>query len=237
MELTEVGGDGDASATRDEGMVASGVIAVVAIGLIALLFFAILPLLSGTEQSGRTQTSADAAALAGAGEIRTVVLDELGTVIRASGGVPFRGLIRAARGYGVAQSYAGSNGADLSEYRYDPWSDEVTARTNLREVAPNGDHAESLATASLGVELGNCVFASDRVVIGFEPVPTPGPTPSPSVSPTPTPTPEPEPVPIYGDEYRFRCPGFDSGARGEPGEVLTAAHDWLDAQLRPSLLR
>lgn len=70
-----------------------------------------------------------------------------------------------------------------------------------------------------------------------DPDATPTPTPGPTPTPTPTPTPPPEPVPIYGFEYRFTCPGYDSGALRDPGDVLTDAHRWLEDALEPRLVR
>lgn len=231
----------------DDGLAASALLVVGAVVVIGVLLIAVLPLLSGTEQSSRTQTSADAAALAGAAEVRRVVLDELGSVVRAEGGTSLSALLGPARGHGQAQLYAGRNGADVAGYGYDAWADEVTVRTRLREDGPSGGRSESLATAAVGVQLARCAFDRDEVIVGYEDPPEPEPEPEPTEppdpddpTPTPTPTPpepDPEPIPIYGWEYRFRCPGYDSGARDDVSVVLDGARSWLESALEPRLVR
>lgn len=225
---------------RDEGLATSAVVVAVSVALIGLLLVAVIPLLAGTEQAGRTQTAADAAALAGARDVRDLVLDDLDRVI-SDGGIGIGELLGPSRGLSAASAYASRNDADLIAYRYDALGDEVRVETRLREVAPNGDRARQEATAALGVELGRCGFDRDQVIVGYEPPPTPTPTPTPTPSPTPTPppTPEPppEPVPIYGWEYRFRCPGYDSGAHLDVLDVLSGARAWLDSALEPRLVQ
>ncbi|QTE29959.1 hypothetical protein [Pengzhenrongella sicca] len=221
-------------------------LAVVAVAIVGLLFLAIVPLLSGSEQSGRTQTSADAAALAGAQDVREYVLDQLHSVFTVGGWNSFGTLIGPARGYGAAQSYASANDAELITYSYDPSRDRFSVRTRLLAEAPNGDRAESLATASLGVKLGTCGIGRHTTVVGYEEEPTPEPPPDPPADPdpdesapptsSPTPTQTPTPVPILGFEYRFTCDGFDSGWSLEISDLLDDTADWLDDQLVPSLV-
>lgn len=231
---------------EDDGLVTSAVVVVVAVGVVALLFLAVLPLLRGTDQAGRTQTSADAAALAGAEAVREHALANLGSVIVLTGSVSFADLLGPSRGLGEATVYASRNDASVAQYRYDPLADEVYVKTASNDAPPrSGDHApgvtrtESEATAELGVPLARCTFDVTRVITGYEPPPTPTPEPTPTdpAAPTPTPTPTPTPVPIYGNEFRFRCPGYDSGASESLADVLDDARDWLDDALEPSLVR
>lgn len=228
----------------DRGLVTSAVVVVVSVGVVALLFLAVLPLLVGTDQKSRTQTAADAAALAGAESIRELVLDDLGDVIRPGGGVSFAELLRGSPGLGQAQFYAGRNDATVGDYQYDPYADEIRVVTRSTQAPPRSggepagiDRTEAVATAEVGVELAECVFSVSQKEV--EPVPAPEPpppAPEPTASPTPTPT--PTPVPVYVDEYRFSCPGLGSvPASLDLGDVLDDARALLDDALKPRLVR
>ncbi len=222
----------------DDGLATSAVLVVVSVGVVALLFVAVLPLLQGTEQAGRTQTSADAAALAGAQEVRRVALDHVGDVVL--GLTTYGALLGPARGHTQAADYAGRNGAELAGYAQDPWRDEVEVRTRLREQMPDGQRAERDATASLGVALARCAGDSRDVVVGYEPVPEPEPA-DPDTTPDPDapdePEEEPEPVPIIETEYRFTCPGYDSGWTRPRAALEGPVRSWLTGALEPHLVR
>lgn len=222
----------------DDGLATSAVLVVVSVGVVALLFVAVLPLLQGTEQAGRTQTSADAAALAGAQEVRRVALDHVGDVVL--GLTTYGALLGPARGHTQAADYAGRNGAELAGYAQDPWRDEVEVRTRLREQMPDGQRAERDATASLGVALARCAGDSRDVVVGYEPVPEPEPA-DPDTTPDPDapdePEEEPEPVPIIETEYRFTCPGYDSEWTRPRAALEGPVRSWLTGALEPHLVR
>ncbi len=228
----------------DDGLVTSSVVVVVIVGVIALVLVGTLPLLSGTEQSGRTQTSADAAALAGAQSIRERALEELALVtagvLTGSGGLSgswtFGGAVGPASGYTAAAQYAQRNGAELPAewYDYDPFGDTVSVRTRLTETSPNGDHTESEARAQLGVHLAECRLTASRDEVE-QPEPTPTPT-GPDGEPTPV-EPQPEPEPTYTDwEFGFTCPGLRPVTGSTLLGVLAGAADRLDAALTPRLV-
>ncbi|WP_258726149.1 hypothetical protein [Cellulomonas sp. NS3] len=227
----------------------SALVVVVSVGVVALLFLAVLPLLVGTDQKGRTQTAADAAALAGAESVREHALAHLDDVIRPVGGVSFAAMLGQSRGLGQAQVYAARNGATIvvEQYRYDPFADEVRVVTRSTQApARSGgepasiDRTQAVATAEVGVDLGECVFSVSQKLVGHEPVPTTEPPPpgAPEPTPAPTPTPTPTPVPIYDDEYRFSCPGLRAvPASLDLGAVLDGAREALDDALKPKLVR
>jgi len=211
---------------------------VVAVGVVALAFLGVVPLLSGTEQAGRTQTATDAAALAGAGEVRRVALDSVGAVVM--GETTFAALLGPARGHGQAADYASRNGAELVRYAQDPWRDEVRARTSLREQMPDGQRAERDGVAELGVALARCAVDSRDVVVGYEPVPEPEPEPSDGDTEPgapPEPVEEPEPTPIIETDYRFTCPGYDSGWTRPRAALEGPVRSWLTGALEPRLVR
>ncbi|MFS0701353.1 hypothetical protein AB6N24_15390 [Cellulomonas sp. 179-A 4D5 NHS] len=231
----------------DRGLVTSALVVVVCVGVVALLFLAVLPLLVGTDQKSRTQTAADAAALAGAEAVREHALAHLGDVIRPVGGVSFADLLGPSRGLGQAQVYAARNDATVGEYRYDPFADEVRVVTRSTQAPPRSggepasiDRTQAGATAEVGVDLAECVFSVSQKLVGHEPVPTPEPPPpgAPEPTPSPTPTPTPTPVPIYDDEYRFSCPGLRAvPASLDLAAVLGDARAALDDALKPKLVR
>ncbi|WP_159066846.1 hypothetical protein [Cellulomonas timonensis] len=222
----------------EDGLATSAVLVVVAVGVVALLFLAVLPLLQGTDQAGRTQTAADAAALAGAEEVRKVALDHVGDVVL--GATTYGSLLGPARGHTQASDYATRNGGELVGYAQDPWRDEVEVRTWLREQMPDGQRAERDAVAALGVALARCAGDSRDVVVGYEPVPTPEPT-DPEATPDPDdpdePEEEPEPVPIIESEHRFTCPGYDSGWTRPRAALEGPVRSWLTSALEPHLVR
>jgi len=226
----------------------------VSLALIALLLIAIVPLLSATEQSARAQTAADASALAGATSVRDRAEAELRGVRlldlalgELSGSWRFSTAVTAMSGFGAAEDYARRNAAVLypARYSYDASRDRVRSGVELRELAPNDEHAEAAAVASLGLELSACRFDAGRSVTWTTPPPTPSPTPPPTPGPTPTPTPTPTPsppfvpTPVYGPwGFTFSCPGdrgfTESGASFT--HVRDRAADRLHDRARPRLV-
>jgi len=232
----------------DEGIATSGVLITVFVAVLVVVFAAVLPLLRGTEQAGRTQTSADAAALAGAEAVRQGVLDDLAalTVWGIVGSHPTYGewspgtALPVMIGYGAAREYAQDNGAHVSagDYRYDPIDGTVRVRSRLQEQAPGGGRTTSEATASTGLRISECRLTAARDALP-PPTPSPTPTPSPSASPSPTPSPTPTepPAPTYTDwEFVFSCPGEGSVSGSSLGAVLADARDMIDEAMEPRLV-
>lgn len=235
----------------------TGVMVTVAVALIALLLLAVVPLLSGTEQKARAQTAADAAALAGAtsardraeAEVRGVRLVDL-ALGELSGSWRLSSSVTPMSGFNAAADYAWRNAGVLhpARYTYDASADRVRTEVELRELAPNDEHATARARAELGLDLAACRFDAGREIVGWTsppptPSPTPPPPPPPGATPTPTPTPSPTPpfvsTPIYGPwGFTFACPG-DRGFT-ESGASFTQVRDRAAAQLhdraRPRLV-
>jgi len=220
----------------------------VTLALIALLLVGIVPLLSGTEQSARAQTAADASALAGATSVRDRARAELRDVrlvdlalAELTGSWRFSTAVTPMSGFGSAEDYARRNAADLypARYSYDASGDRVRVGVQLRELAPNDEHAEAVAAASLGMALADCRFDASRTVVWTTPPPAPSPSPTPTPGATPSPTPTFVPTPVYGPwGFTFSCPG-DRGFT-ESGASFTAvrdrAADRLHDRARPRLV-
>ena len=244
----------------DRGAAVTGVMATVAVALIALLLLAVVPLLSGTEQKARAQTAADAAALAGAtsvrdraaAEVRGVRLVDL-ALGELSGSWRLSTSVTPMSGFNAAADYAWRNAGvlDPTRYAYDAPGGRVRTEVELRELAPNDEHAAARARAELGLDLPECRFDAGRKIVGWTtppptPSPPPPPPPPPGATPTPTPTPSPTPppppfvsTPIYGPwGFTFECPG-DRGFT-ESGASFTQVRDRAAAQLhdraRPRLV-
>jgi len=239
----------------DRGAAVTGVMITVSLALITLLLVAVVPLLSGTEQSARAQTAADASALAGATSVRDRAESELRGVRlldlaigELSGSWRFSTAVTAMSGFGAAEDYARRNAAVLypARYSYDASRDRVRSGVELRELAPNDEHAEATGAASLGLTLADCRFDAGREILGWTtppptPSPSPTPTPTPGATPTPTPSPPPPfvPSPVYGPwGFTFSCPGdrgfTESGASFT--HVRDRAADRLHDGARPRLV-
>lgn len=234
----------------DEGIATSGVLITVFVAVLAVVFVALLPLLRGTEQAARTQTSADAAALAGAEDVRQGVLDDLAevTLWTVVGSHPTYGEwtpgagLPVMIGYGAAHEYARDNGAQVapSDYHYEPLDGTVWVRSRLQEQAPGGGRAMSEATASTGLQVSDCRLTASRSELpppSPSPSPTPTPTASPSPTPSPTPTPTEPPAPIYTEwEFVFSCPGEGSVSGSSLSTVLAGARGIVDDAMEPRLV-
>ncbi|MGN8246575.1 hypothetical protein ACTHAM_000239 [Cellulomonas soli] len=233
-------------------MATSAVVVTVLVGVASLLLLAVVPLLMGTEQAGRSQTASDAAALAGAVGARDRAVVELAGAVPALRPAALAGLggswrfgtaAGGASGLADAAAFAVRNDAVVEEYRHDGTRDRVTVRTRATQPGPEETVVRSSASASLGVELSSCLVTADRSITGWtepppSPPPAPEPTPAPTPSPTPTPTPTFVPEPVYGPwSYAMTCDGDDGFSVSGP--TITAVVDQgraaLDA-LQPRLV-
>lgn len=232
-------------------MATSAVVVTVLVGVISLLLLAVVPLLMGTEQAGRSQTASDAAALAGAVGARDRAVVELAEAVPTLSPAALSGLSASwrfgaaaggASGLTDATTFAARNDAVVEEYRHDGTRDRVTVGTRATRPGPEGTDVRSEASASLGVELASCVVRAGRSITGWtEPPPPPSP-PAPEPTPTPTPTPSPTPTfvpePVYGPwSYTMSCDGDDGFSVS--GSTVTSVVDQgraaLDA-LQPRLV-
>ncbi|KQS99608.1 hypothetical protein ASG23_09590 [Cellulomonas sp. Leaf395] len=211
-----------AVARGDDGLAATAIILTVVVGVLALLFVYVIPLLAATDKVGQTQTAADAAALAGAVGARDRAVDEIDDAvwdlrIAALFGTRetwrFSGAAAGGSGRLGAEQYAARNDASVESYHHDAARDRVAVDVRLDARGPENRIVRSSGTAQVGVELASCEIVAERTIIGYTqpppPTPTPTPTPTPSTTPSPTPTPPPfVPQPIYSAwEYRISCAG------------------------------
>lgn len=206
----------------DRGAATTALVVCVVVAMTALLLVAVEPLLRATESKGRTQTGADAAALAGAVGARDTAVGELPGLAWAFRPAALTGTsatwrlsAATAGGAGVtpASQYASRNGSTLTEYQHQASSDRVRVKVRLAEpTGPEGVPVDARAQARVGVELASCEARAGRQIVGWTepPEPEPEPAPDPTDAPTPTPTPTFEPEPIYGPwGFTFRCDGAD----------------------------
>ncbi len=228
----------------DRGAATTALVVCVVVGMTALLLVAVEPLLRATEGKGRTQTGADAAALAGAVAARDTAVGELPGLAWAFWPAALTGTsatwrlsAATAGGAGVTQAsqYAARNGAVLTEYQHQASRDRVRVTVRLDEpTGPENVALDARAEARVGVELASCEARAGREIVGWTepPEPTPTPTPDPTATPTPTPTPSPTPPfvpqPVYGPwGFTFRCDGADgfSVSGSTVAQLVTRATD------------
>lgn len=163
----------------DQGQVATVVIVLVALGLLLVIARVMLPIGEAADQRTRAQTAADAAALAGAEQVRdwvpSALLMALVPNVLPDGPVTVvNDWVRADIGAGEAHQYAVRNGARITQYRY-IWSEGlVEARVVFDAAAETGGRAEAVARARVGPELAPCTTSDDYT----PPAPAPAPDPS-----------------------------------------------------------
>jgi hypothetical protein len=203
-------------------MVTAFVVLVTALALTVVLVV-ILPLGGATAERSSAQGAADAAALAGAGDVADQVVsdlsgsfDDLGSLLD----LLFAGAGCAASSVGKASaaSFADRNAAELTAYCVDWRHGEVTASVERYDSASSGGGALARATASMGFDPSQCVAPA-----GFPPAP-PSPTPT-TTEPSPTgPTPtttEPPPPPPDDELAQLSCGPMAFRLRwsGESGKI------------------
>jgi hypothetical protein len=167
---------------RDDGgqittaLVIVGTVLVVALGLL------VTRLGQATDQKSQVQTAADAAALAGAQQIRHDAPIEILRAIRARE----RGDFGCGMGREKASELANRGGASLVQYCYSPGDDTVSVLVDSLANSASGSPAKAGAVSRVGLALGFCTVPAP---------PPPPPPPSPTQTPTPPPTPTPTPTP------------------------------------------
>lgn len=141
------------------------------VGMIAFFAYAIVPLGRATDEASTAKTAADAAALAGAEDVRSFLLVRTAGWSFASRDELFD-MLRCDLGRSAAEAYARRNGAMLREYCYDPFSDRIEASVAMRDAGVGGEAATATSTASVGWALRSCRWEDDPIP---PPVPEPGP--------------------------------------------------------------
>ena len=155
---------------NDRGQITTALVIVGTVMVVALAVV-VTKLGQATDQKSQVQSAADAAALAGAQQIRS---DAPGLILAAllPGGdkAPFNcGMGRAA-----ASDFANRAGARVVQYCYIAGSDTIQVLVYSETNSVSGAPAKAKAEARLGLALGDCVV----------PTPTPTPTPTPNIDAT-----------------------------------------------------
>lgn len=166
---------------RDDGQASTALLGMFTFVVIMVAVLAIPRLATaGTERTG-LDSSADAAALAGAQKVQDM-LPEIIAAYAKSGG---SGALVGDAGVDAAISFAERNGSHVISYRYTPENGLVTVSVVSSDVQTNGRHNEGRAVADTRFAFGiGCSLEEDP----SEPAPNPaGPSPSPSPEPTPPP--------------------------------------------------
>ncbi|TDT31284.1 pilus assembly protein TadG-related protein [Naumannella halotolerans] len=184
----------------------SGPVTVVLfLGILAVVFAIGVTAVGGVanKETSAAQAAADAAALAGARSILDRAPSDLAPGFRFPTEIPvlLGGSACSARGHAEAQRLAQTNGANVTDYCWNPFTDRISVTVTLPATEVSGDVVSASAVAQTRFAPGSCT-----VDPGFD-IPTPSPTPSaepPSPSPGPTSTPEPPPI----LDTDIECGGF-----------------------------
>ena len=131
-------------------LVMVGIVLLVALGLL------VTKLGQATDQRSQVQSAADAAALAGAQQIRSQLPGLVLTAIRNQAKDPFAGSPACGMGNAEAADFALRAGASVTTYCYYPDSDTVQVSVESLSVSVSGDRARADAQARVGMTLGPC---------------------------------------------------------------------------------
>lgn len=141
----------------DDGQMAPAMVIFLGCTVLAFFVVALVPVGAATNERSRSQTAADAAALAGAEEIRT-------QFVQAS---TFPGVLQfplmplppvtPASGSAAASTYAALNGSHVLQYRANPASGRVYVEVESNSAAyPEHGRSVSEATAEMDVDFAGC---------------------------------------------------------------------------------
>lgn len=162
---------------RDDGGQITTALVIVGTVLVVSLGLLVTKLGQATDQRSQVQSAADAAALAGAQQIRHDAPLQILNAIRAGGG----GNFVSGMGHEKASELANRGGAQLVQYCYSPLDDTVTVAVDSLNNSASGSPAKAGAVSQVGLALGDCKV----------PRPPPPPPATPSPSPTPMSTASP----------------------------------------------
>lgn len=216
-------------ARGEQGQVTTALVIVVIVALVTLGMVGVFALARGVDEKTKAQSAADAAALAGASALTAELPGLLGLV--GSKDDIFSLSVGCGLGQDRASTYAGRNGATLTEYCFDLGADRVTARVEMTApVSEDVGPAKAGSVASTGLDLSDCSWNDD------EPEPTPTPTPTPTEPPDDPPSPPPPPPPPPDIGTTLSCGPFTAhfligGITG----LLTLVDVEID-ELEPSLV-
>lgn len=210
----------------ESGQVATAIVLVVVVGMIAVGLFGVFAVSRGADERAKSQSAADAAALAGADAL-TDVIPGIFDLFNSKGDLG--SAFRCGLGRSAADDFASRNDAYVTSYCYDAHDDEVRVSVRMNDpVTDDVGPATAKAVASTGLDLGNCSWRDD------EP-PSPSPSPSSSTTPTPSPSPPTTPPPPPDTGTTLTCGGLRAvfEVDGETGRLRLVDLD-LDP-LKPRL--
>ncbi len=139
------------------GQVVGTLVLLVAFLLLALVTYVVLPLGAAGNDRARARTAADAAALAGAEELRTQWLAPLGPVFpgRLAYTIP---VAFGETGQNAASRYANQNGSQLVGYDPSPSSGRVDVEVEANHTSNENEsrRATSSAAAQMDINFESC---------------------------------------------------------------------------------
>jgi len=214
--------------SQETGAAATALLVLAFVVSIAFVFVAVLLLLKGTDQAARTQTAVDAAALAGAQDVRKKILNDLWTIDSQAS---LASLLNYHDGRIAASQYAQRNGAELRSYEVEPLSGVIHVEVaHSKKTRAGGGQVKSVAEANLGLSLTHCKFGEEEM----PPEPTPPSEHDPDTEDDDDEAPEPEPE----FSYSFVCPGMPSFSDYDEFEDLVQdVRQALEPRLKPALTK
>jgi hypothetical protein len=138
---------------------------LVAFLLLALVTYVVFPLGAAGNDRARARTAADAAALAGAEEIRTTWLNTQvlpGLLVWNAGGTArITPPVTPSSGSGAASGYAASNGSQITRYNASPATGRVAVVTRANHTSNENttQRATSAATAEMDIDFSTCTWS------------------------------------------------------------------------------
>ncbi len=158
----------------DDGQAVGALILLVAFLLLALVTYVVFPLGAASNDRARARTAADAAALAGAEEIRTTWLNT--SVLPGLLQFPLEPLppVTPASGMASAQGYAAKNGSSIRRYNVNPSAGQVEVEVEANQTTNENttERATSEATAEMDIDFDGCDWDDKTLPV---PVPQGGP--------------------------------------------------------------
>ncbi|GIL35665.1 pilus assembly protein TadG-related protein [Phycicoccus jejuensis] len=142
---------------REEGQAVTAVAIVVVLVLVAAALGIVFRTGKVSSEVSKIQSGADAAALAGAQQVREDAYDNIVRSLQSR--VP-RGFWSCGDGQGRAQSFASRNSTDVTTYCYYPLADRVEVSVRSDFVTETGRRESADAVAQTGRRLGPCIVVA-----------------------------------------------------------------------------
>ncbi len=141
----------------DRGQVTTALMVLVILGLLFVTVQVLLPLGRASDLKERAQAAADAAALAGADDLRRQVITRWMVPLEHEADIA--NWVGCPTGAGAAADYAARNDARVTRYCYASALDRVQVRVEGRTEI-NGQRARNQAEAELGIRWASCRWKS-----------------------------------------------------------------------------